>query len=1205
MNVWKSPILYTGIALVLIVGGLIIAPWFIDWNSYRGKLEAFGKSVTGREVTIVGDISARLFPWPRLRVEGLRIANPPEAKMPDMLRAEAVEALFLLSPLLGGHFEVSAITIDKPFIGLERMENGRASWLLPPKDDESPLPDNISFADISLSEGTVFLSDGVTGTTREITQFDAALSAPALHGPWKMRGAFSLGENRLTLAASTGRIRQGEDMTFDLRLRPERTGGYELSFDGTTTPQGFAGKFAGAPVPDPADADAKPTGFTLAAEVKGSLSALTMEKLEIIPANPDAAGNTVTGKAAIDFARQINLAVDLGAPHFDLDKVAGPALPSWFNTQDLATLAEVLKLAPTQVSARLGLSLGSLKAGGDSLNDVALGLLLEEGVLNITRAKATLPGQTAANFTGAFRFAQEPVLEGALDLKSEAFRDLAIWAVPSWAPGISENWKGARGTLTLASPITVDANGATLNDATITLDEAKGTASLRLPGKQGISLRLLIDRLDLDRYMPAGVSATAVAGLLTDTGSAALKAGSADLVLQADRMMLNGVTAEDLAINASASADGLNVQTLDIGSVEGARLELTGLLKPDASAPSGTGTLSIRADEPHGLLRLLGLIPPLQARKADPAWAAGLAPFAVTFKADVEANDGVAAITLESSGSAGGSNLASNLAFRGDIAKWRTGDVDIKGRIVSPSAAMMAKLFGLPAPGADTAAPATAEFNANGKLASGLETNATLDGFGGLSRFNGTISTEDPKTFGLRALGVLEVNAREGNALLAAVGIPAPPEAVNLIGDGRLDWRAGRFALRGFAGEIGGQKLSGDFASGADGVEADLKTEYLRLPYLLASLLLRADAVTPDMTTIFAKTPINGAKGKLTLKAQTVTGIAGVEVSNAVITATADGKALEFKAEGQSAQKPLTLALRALPENGGMKLDGTLKAHLPLTPLTGPAIEGIAEIDARFAGFGRSPAGLILALEGAGTLTLHELLMREVNVPAFLSATTASGAAADVNRAMQAELRSGDLKPGILKADFTITEGLLKSAPMTFAAAEAKGTFTPQFSFHEVKFDNELTITTVADMPPVSIVWAGPPAALSRSDDANALVSALSVKSMRDEMSKLEAAQKEQQRLLEEEEKRAAEEEKARIAEREKRKAEEAARAAAAKQAQIKVEEEAARRIAAEKAATEQPTPTPEVPAVKPKKKPLIIYDPSLIETAPLPPLRP
>lgn len=1198
MNVWKSPILYVGIAIALIVGGLVIAPWFMDWNGYRGRLESFGQSLTGRQVTIAGNISARLFPWPRLRVEGLRIANPQGAMMPELLRAEAVEAVFLLSPLFSGNFEVSAITVDQPIIGLERLEQGGASWMLGAPPGGNPLPENISFPDISLRRGTIFLSDGITGTTRELERFDATLSAPALHGPWKLRGTFSQQQTRIAIAASTGRMAAGQPLPFGIRLRPESTSGYELSFDGTTTPEGFAGKLVGEPVPDPEQEDAKPSGFTLTADAKGSLNDVALEKIELSPADPEAAGNTVTGNATLTLANQISLTADFAAPHFDLDKLAGTALPAMFSTQGLENAASLLRMAPANVTARVGLSLGSLTAGGGALNDVGLTAAWQAGTLNITRAKAMLPGQTDAAFSGKFEVGQAPVLTGVVSLKSEAFKDLAAWGLPAWQNAIYQGWKGARGELSFTSPLKVDMGGATLTDAAFTLDEAKGMASFRFPGKQGVSLRLLIDRLDIDRYMPDGVPAAAVAALLGNTGSAALKSGSADLTLQADRLLLNGVMAEDIAIDAGASAAGLEVRTLEIGSVEGARLELTGLLKPDASAPSGTGTLFIKADQPNGMLRLLGVLPPLHARKPDPAWAAGLAPFAVTFKADVEARDGTAVIALESAGTAGGSNLASNLAFNGDVAKWRTGDVDIKGRIGSPSAASMARLFGLPAPGADASSPATAEFTATGKLASGLETSAVLDGFGGRSRFTGTISTDDKNAYGLRALGVLDLDAREGNAILAAAGIPVPPEAVNLVGDGRLDWRTGRLALRGFAGELGGQKLSGDFASGTDGIEADLKTESLNFPFLLSSLLLRADAVEPGMTTIFAKIPLGGAKGKLMLKAENLTGLSGVELQDAVITAKADGNALDFTADAQTAGKPIALTFRALPENGGMKLDGKLKGNLALAPLTGPALEGLAQVDARYSGFGRSPAGFVLSLKGAGKLTLDGLVLREVNPAAFAAGLGTARASGDVARTMQSGLRSGDLKPGTLAGDFTITEGTLQAAPMTFKQGEAAGSFTPQFSFHEVKFDTELSLTAAPGLTPISIVWAGPPGALSRSEDANALISALSVKAMREDMAKLEAAQKEQQRLLEEEEKRAAEEEKTRAAERAKRKAEEAARAKAAEELARKLEEEAARRIAAEQAATPAPAPKPA------KKKPLIIPDPGLVESAPLPPLR-
>ena len=87
MSVWKSPIIYVGIALVLVIVGLLSAPFVIDWNSYRASIEDYGRKLTGRQLTVSGNISARIFPWPKLRLEGVRIANPDGAATPDLVSA--------------------------------------------------------------------------------------------------------------------------------------------------------------------------------------------------------------------------------------------------------------------------------------------------------------------------------------------------------------------------------------------------------------------------------------------------------------------------------------------------------------------------------------------------------------------------------------------------------------------------------------------------------------------------------------------------------------------------------------------------------------------------------------------------------------------------------------------------------------------------------------------------------------------------------------------------------------------------------------------------------------------------------------------------------------------------------------------------------------------------------------------------------------
>ena len=49
MKVWKSPVFYFGMLLVVAVVGLLLAPFVVDWNGYRADLEAYGKKLTGRD----------------------------------------------------------------------------------------------------------------------------------------------------------------------------------------------------------------------------------------------------------------------------------------------------------------------------------------------------------------------------------------------------------------------------------------------------------------------------------------------------------------------------------------------------------------------------------------------------------------------------------------------------------------------------------------------------------------------------------------------------------------------------------------------------------------------------------------------------------------------------------------------------------------------------------------------------------------------------------------------------------------------------------------------------------------------------------------------------------------------------------------------------------------------------------------------------
>ena len=101
-TVWASPVLYLGIVLVIAVAGLLLAPFVIDWNSYRADLEAYGRKLTGREVMVDGPVSARLFPWPRLTVANVRVGSPEGMDARDFASAARLTVRMSLQGLLQG-----------------------------------------------------------------------------------------------------------------------------------------------------------------------------------------------------------------------------------------------------------------------------------------------------------------------------------------------------------------------------------------------------------------------------------------------------------------------------------------------------------------------------------------------------------------------------------------------------------------------------------------------------------------------------------------------------------------------------------------------------------------------------------------------------------------------------------------------------------------------------------------------------------------------------------------------------------------------------------------------------------------------------------------------------------------------------------------------------------------------------------------------
>jgi len=87
-SIWS----YAGLVLALIVAAILIVPGFLDWSRYAGLIEAQAEAVTGRDVTIAGDVRISLLPSPTLTLGRTTVANAPDADAPHMAEVEGMTA---------------------------------------------------------------------------------------------------------------------------------------------------------------------------------------------------------------------------------------------------------------------------------------------------------------------------------------------------------------------------------------------------------------------------------------------------------------------------------------------------------------------------------------------------------------------------------------------------------------------------------------------------------------------------------------------------------------------------------------------------------------------------------------------------------------------------------------------------------------------------------------------------------------------------------------------------------------------------------------------------------------------------------------------------------------------------------------------------------------------------------------------------------
>jgi hypothetical protein len=634
MKVWKSPVFHFGILLVVAVVGLLLAPVIVDWNGYRADLEDYGRKLTGRTVTIEGPISARLFPWPRLTAEKLSIANPPGLAEPNFATAERMTIRMTLAGLLKGGIDVESIEIAEPVILLERRATGEGNWVFTPSADliKSDVLSRVRLDQISLAGGTVSFSDRRRGETIRLDGFNASLASPGVAGPWRLRAQSLYNDMPVEISVNTAAYAEGEPFRFGVKASAADGSGYAFGFDGALKDGRAEGDLRIEPASagdEKTDAEGRIRPLLFTAKLAGDFERIDFQDIEVSRLEPGHTGALTTGSASLRLGSYIAAGFDLKAAMLDLDELAGARSRDVLrNAGSLGVASSIIALLPTEMTLDGKIEVTALKTGGQNLDNVELEIAAERDRLSISRFAAGLPGRSRILFGGLFAPGRSgPELNGTLALETSDLRELTFWLWPQGREDLGKLWSGDRGRLKMESAISLTAAETRLSNAEFELDGERGTGSLTVTaaGRGAVDLALEGRRFDIDAYAPQGIPTLAVARDGAAVGLLALalpRPDAPDLKLRfsANEVLLNAVTANEVTLDLESGAMGLDLQALEIGAVGGARVMATGLILDTGKGADGTIGLEVEAEDPSGLIRLLGL----GGSEGLPPWATGL-----------------------------------------------------------------------------------------------------------------------------------------------------------------------------------------------------------------------------------------------------------------------------------------------------------------------------------------------------------------------------------------------------------------------------------------------------------------------------------------------------------------------------------------------------------------------------------------------------
>ena len=664
--------------ILLTIGGLVVvalfsallAPFFVDWSSFRVGFEDQASRILGKKVSVHGNVDARILPFPSITLHDVRVGTDTDGQ--PLVQVAQFSMDLELAPFLSGEARIFDMRIDQPKARIRLLKDGTLDWM---RGSKAEIPARlVVIEDVHVSGGQIDLIDEQSGRSRRITGFSADLSAASLLGPWRGDGNATLDgyESRFSVTSGTADV-VAKRMPFRLRLWPDAQP-VEINLDGELTTAenkpAYNGNFTLDFVQEAAAKDAvkpPPPG----PRVKGGFE-LTNERIRIPQYRLEVGGTenpyVVTGEATLDTGMKPEFLLTADGQQIDVNRLSegnGNGVQAKTGRDPSASaqrrLNNFIRMAASipipQVPGRATLKLPALIANDTTIRDIKLDVRPAGRGWAVDNVVATLPGRTQLEAKGNLVLRDRISFVGDMLVASSQPSGLSDWLSGRVAPEIRQLRSAGFSAKVNLTPELQRFDGLELAIGPATL---KGRVERQSSQGQmpNLSMSLAGNEIDIDAMRALG-------SLLTgdDAGQDILDHRVA-ATLKADRFTAFGVAANNVDTAFTMASGVLSLERLSIGNIEGATISARGKVEGSLLSYAGNGTMSLRSADPSAFLAMLrdkGLPHPVLQRLAhNAAWFAN-----TDLSTDLTIGGNLGGVELVVNGRSNGSIINADLKLPG------------------------------------------------------------------------------------------------------------------------------------------------------------------------------------------------------------------------------------------------------------------------------------------------------------------------------------------------------------------------------------------------------------------------------------------------------------------------------------------------------------------------------------------------------------